>query len=143
MNFLLPNPPLLPDGCANYLHCSPVDLISINGNHWRKILTIIAKLSAKPDEDWRIVRDQYIWQRVRLYFCFNDLPNTEQCLFIVGKTFDKECAIPFDGTYLGNEKHHAIKKGATYWVPYLDYRQFPNALIDTLRQQIYRDEYND
>ena len=44
--FLLPNKPILPDDVDEVFLAKPDSavLIELNGNHWRKILTIIAKL---------------------------------------------------------------------------------------------------
>lgn len=139
MIFLLPNKPKLPSGISHYFECSVDEVIALNGNHWRKILTIIAKLCAKPDEDWRIVRDQYIWQRCNLIFSYEDLAGLAGWLFIVGKTFSDVCPTPSNAKVLGNDKHFATRVQERFWVPYLDYRQFPNTLIDTIRDEIYRD----
>ena len=58
--FYLPNPPMMPDNIkpndSNFIE----QVIELNGNHWRKILTIMAKLAVKSDnaDAWRAVRNQ-------------------------------------------------------------------------------------
>ncbi|RTE65998.1 hypothetical protein EH243_09965 [Amphritea opalescens] len=60
----LPTPPLIdPQQPWDY-----DTLCSLNGNHWRKILIILAKLQA-PDQDWRTYRDQQLLQQ-REAICF-------------------------------------------------------------------------
>ena len=136
MIFLLPNAPILPDTCASYLDCAPTQLIELNGNHWRKILTIIAKLLTEPGEDWRIVRDQYIWERAKLCFSADELPLKGECTVIVGKTFLEQMPIPQDAEQIVCGKHAVYLSGSYIWSPYLDYRQFPNVLIEALKTRL-------
>ncbi|MFD1383784.1 DUF6942 family protein [Rhodanobacter aciditrophus] len=141
--FLLPNKPLLPQGVMNYREMDTKDLISLNGNHWRKILTIIAKLTTFPSEDWRIVRDNKLWDRAKLVFnaqhLASELNESEAKIgawvFIVGKTFNDDFPIPENAKVLG-EAHVAKAEGNLIWSPYLDYRQFPNDLIDEIVQHL-------
>lgn len=143
MNILLPTPPILPTDVMAYSQISPQDLIALNGNHWRKILTILAKLCAKADKDWRIVRDQELWQHANLYFDPCLLPDqllTDTPLLVVGKTFYEAMPVPKNAVVLGNDRHIIYQTGNTYWTPYLDYRQFPNHLIDTLKNAFERQE---
>lgn len=140
MIFLLPNKPLLPPEAQSYDDLPPSQLIDLNGNHWRKILTIIAKLVTLGDEDWRIVRDQHLWDRARLVFSLNELPkdlsDKEDWLFVVGNSFRHQLTVPQDALEIG-ERHKAYLADNVVWSPYLDYRQFPNQLIDALRSHLY------
>ncbi|WP_418903736.1 DUF6942 family protein [Marinomonas ostreistagni] len=136
MIFLLPNTPILPEHMDHYSNCSPKLLIDMNGNHWRKILTIIAKLLTAPGEDWRIVRDQYIWERARLCFSADELPLKGEYSVIVGKTFLEELPIPHDADQIVCGKHAVYISGSCIWSPYLDYRQFPNMLIEALKTRL-------
>jgi hypothetical protein len=61
--FYLPNPPILPNGASSPWQVNEEtaidELIAINGNHWRKIFTIIAKLCANESpstQAWRALR---------------------------------------------------------------------------------------
>lgn len=136
MVFLLPNAPELPKGITNYSDCCYEELVNLNGNHWRKILTIIAKLCANEDEDWRIVRDQSIWQRAVLFFNAEQLPLENEWQVIVGKSFYKDLPIPVRARLVASGQHQAFIENKRIWTPYLDYRQFPNALIDALKYEI-------
>lgn len=136
MLFLLPNPPQLPEGITQHNDCSYEELVNLNGNHWRKILTIIAKLCVEENEDWRIVRDQSIWQRAELIFSLEELPLSDQWQVIVGKSFAEHLPIPIKATLIESGKHQAFIENRRIWTPYLDYRQFPNALIDALKHEI-------
>ncbi|CUB03464.1 DUF6942 family protein [Marinomonas fungiae] len=136
MIFLLPNAPKLPEGASSYGECSYDEIVNLNGNHWRKILTIIAKLCSQEDEDWRIVRDQSIWQRATLIFTVEELTLEDEWVFIVGKSFSKDLPIPTRAVLVEDGKHQAFIEHRRIWTPYLDYRQFPNALIDALKNEI-------
>lgn len=57
--YYLPTAPLIPDGW-HYTQPDAVGaLMVLNGNHWRKIFTIMAKISTVGD-DWRSYRDQVL-----------------------------------------------------------------------------------
>ena len=63
--YYLPTAPLIPD---NWHYTQPdavATLIALNGNHWRKIFTIMAKISA-VGEDWRGYRDQVLLKQNEL-----------------------------------------------------------------------------
>lgn len=138
ITFLLPNHPDLPDDVTHYEEMSTSALIAYNGNHWRKILTIIAKLVADAEEDWRIVRDKELWYRAKLVYS-EELPvlNTSP-LIIVGQTFRQQFPIANDAKVLGEgTRHQAYVADDRIWTPYLDYRQFPNSLIEELRQTLH------
>ncbi|SBS31330.1 hypothetical protein MAQ5080_01928 [Marinomonas aquimarina] len=138
MQFLLPNSPQLPVASNHYSDCSYEEIVNLNGNHWRKILIIIAKLCSKQDEDWRIVRDQSIWRRATLFFTVADLPLCDEWQVIVGKTFYNDLPIPATAREIKVGQHQAFIENKRIWTPYLDYRQFPNALIDALREELGR-----
>lgn len=129
--FLVPNQPVIPESASSYRDLSSCELIDLNGNHWRKILTIVAKLSASKEEDWRIVRDKALWDRVEFIFDVSTARASVGWLFIVGKSFEEAFPTPSQAILLG-DKHVARAHKNIIWTPYLDYRQFPNDLIDTL-----------
>lgn len=133
MTFLLPNRPTLPQGVSSYDAVPANVVIELNGNHWRKILTIIAKLVTVAEEDWRIVRDQSLWDRVKLIFDPDEA--SEGWLVIVGKQFHDDFPIPAEAEAIG-ARHTAHIHQKRIWCPYLDYRQFPNVLVDELVTRI-------
>lgn len=134
--FYLPNPPLLPSPQLT------VDaLIELNGNHWRKILTITAKLMCGAD-DWKTYRDNQLLNDV----CFNFGDRLKQqksnCHYICGKNHWTKFALsPTSEEYEQcDEAQKAWKKrgqdndeGLLLLLPYPDYRQFNNKLIDSIK----------
>lgn len=124
----LPNPPQWDDH-------QPLDLaalIAANGNHWRKILTIFAKLRS-PDGDWRAYRDQQLLKSTELISFEDRLTDAPQAIHLIaGKASWERLGLksrafePLDGDRL-------YQQGRIFLTPYPDYRQFPNQLIDTLR----------
>ena len=126
----LPNPPLLPTPEQ------PVDiptLIALNGNHWRKIFTILAKLSS-PQVDWRQYRDEGLLKR-REAICFGNalLPINARHL-VAGKASWARLGLdPSDFCSL-DDQQRVWKRDSVFLTPYLDYRQFPNQLIAQLKQ---------
>ena len=135
--FLLPNRPEFPPHLLkkDYPHVDVTTLIAINGNHWRKIFTIIAKLAAPELSTWRTFRDNDLLTRVGIAFSAHQIQNVNGVVFIVGKTFEDACPISEQARLIG-EKQHARVDLPYVWCPYLDYRQFPNSLIDALREYI-------
>lgn len=108
------------------------EFIRLNGNHWRKILVIYAKLMA-PSDNWR----DYLYHGYLLDECaisFNaDYGESAQVHLIAGK--QNWHRFHYDAPYKPNTFY---QRGACYLVPYPDYRQFPNALITQLRAALSR-----
>ncbi|WP_290702763.1 hypothetical protein [Amphritea sp.] len=111
-------------------------LCELNGNHWRKILIILAKLQC-PDEDWRSYRDQQLLrQREAIIFGDQLLPG-KQLHIVAGKAswervgLDPEQFLPLE------ESNRLLQQGNIILTPYPDYRQFPNHLIERLRPIIH------
>lgn len=135
--FLLPNKPILPnriDGNIETENSTNI-LIDINGNHWRKIFTIMAKLVVPNYSDWRDFRDNQLLNEVGIAFSVDQIENYEGEVFVVGNTFRDVLPIPVLSETLG-DKHLAHVSLPYIWCPYLDYRQFPNRLIESLREYI-------
>ena len=135
--FLLPNKPVLfKDGSAVLPDKASVALlIELNGNHWRKILTIMAKLLAPHYDGWREFRDDDLLNKVGIAFGVNQLEGYQGMLFIVGNTFRDVWPVPDSAKKIG-EGHIASFSSSRVWCPYLDYRQFPNVLIERIRETI-------
>lgn len=123
--YLKGNFPTLPEPTAkSWLK----ELIALNGNNWRKILVIFAKLGSQ-DDNWRdylysgqLLRENQINFTNRLY------PSAKVHL-LCGKQnwerFDWHCELNLPGQLW--HKNQAL-------LPYPDYRQFPNHLIAQVRQ---------
>ncbi|MFT2098645.1 DUF6942 family protein [Marinomonas sp. 2405UD66-6] len=135
--FLLPNKPILSNESDVVLsHQVDVDrLIELNGNHWRKILTIMAKLTSPNYGEWREFRDKDLLKKVGVAFSIDQLTNVKGVLFIVGNTFREALPI-LDSAQEVGDKHVAAFTLNRVWCPYLDYRQFPNILIEAIRETI-------
>ncbi|MBR7888485.1 hypothetical protein J9B83_05975 [Marinomonas sp. A79] len=135
--FLLPNTPKLPsDANKAYLEVPNVaELVALNGNHWRKIFTIMAKLTAEDAAKWRYHRDNSLFNNIAITFSVDQLVDYKGGLFIVGKTFEDRLPVNGEPVYGGGAQlaHVSLPR---VWCPYLDYRQFPNSLIEALRAYI-------
>ena len=114
-------------------------LIELNGNHWRKILTIMAKIVVN-EQDWRQYRDRDLLKRDEsIAIGADSLCCHAQLHIICGKEsadtlkLDSAEFVPLDlqGTTLLKHPNKDI-----YLCPYLDYRQFPNIQINFLRQAL-------
>ncbi|MDB4837083.1 hypothetical protein OAH87_01260 [Marinomonas sp.] len=135
--FLLPNKPILPinESGQRYVTDDVSLLISLNGNHWRKIFTIMAKLTTPSFDDWRLFRDRELLNTVRVVFSIDQLTNYSGLIYLVGNIYRDHFPIPLQADLVG-EKHHGYVELPYVWCPYLDYRQFPNLLIKALRKRI-------
>lgn len=128
----LPTPPIVD---AN----TPLDyasLCELNGNHWRKILIIFAKLQC-PNDDWRSYRNQKLLQQHEAIIFEDQLLPGNQLHIIAGKAswerlrLDTEQFLPLE------ESNRLLQQGNIILTPYPDYRQFPNQLIEQLRSVIH------
>ena len=129
LTFYLPTPPGSPD-----FQPAPPDvpaLIAANGNHWRKIVTIAAKIAC-PTGDWRHYRDHCLLGRhEQLEFgpCLQDHPGWH---LVCGQAnWQRLGLVPDDFTPLDDAGRCRVRQRLVL-TPYPDYRQFPNALIATL-----------
>jgi len=114
--------------------------IAENGNHWRKIMTIYAKLCADDPEKWREYRDQKLLQ-INEKISFSDNINTQATVHIFA---GRQCWQRF----IADEQLHSLVSlecqrvfyrkdpvlGMMLYTPYFDYRQFPNQLIEQVRE---------
>jgi hypothetical protein len=135
--FLLPNAPILPAavGLSFLTRPSVSVLIELNGNHWRKILTIMSKLIVPRYDSWKIFRDVQLFDRVGVAFSVDQLDDYKGLVFIVGNTFRDVWPVADCAQTIG-DSHQAFVHLPYVWCPYLDYRQFPNVLIEALRERI-------
>jgi hypothetical protein len=153
MILYLPNRPLMPESDL----VSVPELIELNGNHWRKILTIFAKINAK-NGDWKEYRDQQLLKHNEC-ICFGDvlmeddveakglaLKNIDNSRLniklhvIAGKeSWARVCKIdsPESQGFIAIDHNSKIwMKDNILLTPYFDYRQFSNALIDSLTKYL-------
>ncbi|GIU29402.1 hypothetical protein L2719_15650 [Shewanella schlegeliana] len=136
--FYLPTPPTLE---ANWSHTAPLavqNLIKINGNHWRKILTIMAKI-AVANTNWKRYRDELLLKQDESILIDSVQLNPNASVHIIcgqlsAQKLNLNSAL-FKPITSDSSSSHVSKhtSQAIYLCPYLDYRQFPNQQIDILR----------
>ena len=141
----LPSPPLLPENAVDSTNHSALmlsssgltmaQLIELNGNHWRKIMTILAKLCS-PQNDWREYRDQQLLQQHEA-ICFESaLRPGRQIQLVAGKASWQRLGLDlndFSALDSAQRLWRCNQHPQLFLTPYFDYRQFPNALIEQLK----------
>lgn len=152
--FYLPTPPVLPSDWQESEANAVQQLIEVNGNHWRKIIVIISKLVSKNLAGWRETQISLLQQsndeHLQVAIAIvnesikqaNDLVLDPTILHIIcGKNTFSRFAIKsglLDQSLSLNDKQTIQYHQQIFLTPYLDYRQFPNALIDLLRPILHQ-----
>lgn len=134
----LEKPPLLPavESSDNApVSCS--ELITLNGNNWRKILTIFAKLVVPQAELWRDYRDQQLLQQ-REAIAFSTTLVPAKVHIIAGKASWQRLGFAPKADEALDDQGRLFAIGNTLLTPYLDYRQFPNELVTQARHWLNR-----
>ena len=146
--YYIPTAPQVPESW-HYTQPDAVGaLIALNGNHWRKIFTIMAKISA-VGEDWRSYRDQVLLKQNEL-LCIGgtELMANAKIHLIAGQVAANALGLTMsvndsDAQHLTaqNKSITALKLPSSLGqhfllTPYLDYRQYPNQLIALTRQHL-------
>lgn len=130
--FILPTPPkgeYLIDSNGHLNQPLVADIIAQDGNHWRKILTIMAKLSSSAS-DWRRYRETQLLQTSEcILFHLPTFFDAGKTYFICGGQMQSGLAKGRELTAL-DEKGLIRVHSNLILCPYPDYRQFPNRLID-------------
>ncbi|GIU08084.1 hypothetical protein TUM4445_40410 [Shewanella sp. MBTL60-112-B2] len=115
-------------------------MIEANGNHWRKILTIMAKLSV-TDKNWKFYRDNLLLKQDECISINSNELNPNAGLHIIcGQQSAQNLQLSRSQFQPINTSTTLVSKHAEqsiYLCPYLDYRQFPNLQIDLLRAVLY------
>lgn len=128
----LARPPELPESETDV---DIARLVALNGNHWRKIFTLLAKLSS-PDEEWRRYRDCALLHKHEA-LCFGDrlLPLDVKHL-VAGKANWARLGLD-TADFEALDPHRLLwRRGDLYLTPYFDYRQFPNTLVEILKASL-------
>lgn len=152
--FYLPTPPVIPSDWDENEVNAVKQLIEVNGNHWRKIIVIISKLISKKLSSWRVVQHSLFQQ--------NSCDYLPMAIVIVSESIEKLSNITLDPSVIHiicgkntfsrfsinrallnktlslNEKQMIQYHQHIFMAPYLDYRQFPNALIELLRPMLHK-----
>ena len=114
-------------------------LIELNGNHWRKIFIIMAKICA-PDEQWRNYMPSLLSKNEKICFNAEELDANGSVHIICGAQSCQNLGIKKPEAREINvltPQSNKNEKGVVITTPYLDYRQFPNRLIEQTRQVLY------
>ncbi|WP_237524180.1 DUF6942 family protein [Shewanella sp. KX20019] len=137
--FYLPNPPVLPTNWGYRDIDATQSLIELNGNHWRKILTIMAKIMVNG-QDWRQYRDiQLLKHKESIGFAASSLQPNSKVHIICGQESAQGLQLNINEFISINSQCNKLLKHpqqAIYLCPYLDYRQFPNQQINQLREEL-------
>lgn len=116
-------------------------LIAANGNHWRKIFSIFAKLNS--DQNWREYRDQKLLLEDEQIQFATVLQKTASIHIFSGKSCWQRFGVTplelAEGEMqaLANKKvfyYRSAEYGLMLYTPYFDYRQFPNVLVEQVKQ---------
>lgn len=148
--FYLPTPPILPAAWDPMATDAVAQLMALNGNHWRKIITLMAKICA-PDEDWRTYRDRQLLKHHEIIFigATTFSPHARRHL-VTGRAAADRLGLNEEDA-MGIAGAPALKllklKGTSnepsadepteekiLLTPYLDYRQYPNKLVEVTRR---------
>lgn len=129
----LPNPPLYPAGRAR---TEVPALIEYNGNHWRKILTILAKVRA--GDDWRRYRDLQLLSRDEAIHFDAQLSATARWHLVAGKASWQRLGLEPEAFSALDDEGRLLARGNILLTPYPDYRQFPNRTIERVREWLSR-----
>lgn len=158
--FYLPNAPLIPENWHWQQDDAIAKLIVLNGNHWRKIFTIMAKICASG-EDWRHYRDNLLLKNHEMLLIgANTLSANASLHLLCGQAVIKSLGLDIDDIHIAPRNQQLAKQQlmrdsqgklqdvtaivkAQYpyskhvlLTPYLDYRQYSNALITLTRAHI-------
>ena len=131
--------PHRPEGLDQLIYTPDAQLlIKNNSNHWRKIVTLLAKV-ASPQEDWRRFRDDELFEHTALCFraCLCDVPAWH---WIGGKDNLQRFAIAgLNAKPLRESPDIALDtERQILLTPYPDYRQLSNATVDEIRKSLAR-----
>jgi hypothetical protein len=128
------------------LGCSVPEMIQANGNHWRKIFSLYAKVLCKEGR-WQTYRDQQLLHEHALIFDASIVSEPAQFIWVPGLENAKRLGLnPMEAeTILDDAKwaQNVRWKNGVLMTPYLDYRQFPNRLVDALRCWLSEQGYLD
>lgn len=127
--------PHRPNGLAQLVHApSAQALVAANSNHWRKIVTLLAKMASPVADDWRQFRDDELFRQTALCFA-PKLTGTSTWHWIGGKDNLQRfqglahCARP-----LADCPDVAVDpRQRLLLTPYPDYRQLSNAVVGRIR----------
>lgn len=129
----LPNRPLWPQADVCPQASDVPALIRHNGNHWRKIFSILAKLCSPASMRWQDYRDQAVLHKDEV-ICFSDsLLLDARWHLIAGKASWQRLGLDTANFMPLDTEGRVWVRDNILLTPYPDYRQFPNRTVDRVR----------
>ncbi|BES70112.1 hypothetical protein RE428_11300 [Marinobacter nanhaiticus D15-8W] len=109
-------------------------LLSLNSNHWRKIVTLLAKIASPVADGWRQFRDQDLFRDTALGFS-PELDEGSHWHWIGGKeNLQRFGHLHHDAQPLVDQSEVLIDPDKRLLLtPYPDYRQLSNTMVDRIR----------
>ena len=111
-------------------------LLSNNSNHWRKIITILAKVCGPDCDDWRSFRDKVLFDDSALSSASNLHANLKSTWHWVGgkENLQRFTGLEHSALPLKDCKQVSIDPAKRLLLtPYPDYRQLNNSTISAIR----------
>ncbi|WP_237067631.1 DUF6942 family protein [Microbulbifer guangxiensis] len=113
------------------------ELIDANSNHWRKIVTLLAKVASPTADEWRRFRDEQLLRQTAL--CFEPRLIDSDCWHWIGGKDNLQ--------RFGSMRHSAQPLADCSCVsidpqrrllltPYPDYRQLNNTVVSHIRRAL-------
>ena len=107
-------------------------LLNTNSNHWRKIWVISAKIVAEQ-HDWRSLMEHELLKRC-CFYCDEHTLNPHATIHLFSGKAISQRFFPDDSRLVKLAARSIYQQPQHHWhLPYFDYRQFPNVLINELR----------
>ncbi len=112
-------------------------LVAANSNHWRKIVTLLAKIASPAADDWRRFRDEELFRQTALCFAPR-LTATVGWHWIGGKdNLERFGDLHHDAQPLADSADIFIDPDMRLLLtPYPDYRQLSNVLVSNIRSAL-------
>ena len=127
--------PHRPEGLASFAHApSAQAVIAANSNHWRKIVTLLAKVACPVAEDWRSFRDDHLFAQTAL--CFSPTLKTGGGWhWVAGQAnLQRFASLDQDARGLPEDGDIAVDWARRVLLsPYPDYRQLSNQRVSLIR----------
>ena len=119
-------------------------LVAANSNHWRKIVTLLAKIAGPVAADWRTFKDNELFQHTALCFApqIVDMPVWH---WIGGKdNLQRFEFLPLQAQPLADAPEVLLDTGKRLLLtPYPDYRQLSNRLVGLIRTALGAEGFYD
>ncbi len=127
------NQPLLPEAEATAGQLTVPAVTAVNGNHWRKVFTVFAKLAAPYADDWKQYRDTELLSGQEAIH-FGQPVAHEAVILVAGKASWQRLGLDVQGMQAIGSGGGLYAQENLLCTPYFDYRQFPNAMIAEARE---------